>query len=194
MIGKINFLTVLSALVLFWLPWMELRCDGRLLATQTGFQSIQGTASPASEVTVNGDNPFQEPGKASSFPKATLIGGAFFSLVVALLLALRGILSKRPQHLQAGLLAGVALTLILAQWAAGFPIENHARESATISPPGYRTLDPSAGQRSELAILSLDVKADPTTAFYLVIFLLAVPSLIGGYSILGLIRNRLAPS
>jgi hypothetical protein len=193
MIGKVNLLTLLSALILFWMPWMDLRCDGRRLATQTGIQSIQGTASAASEITVDGDSPFQEPGKPSSFPKAALVGGAFVALIVALLMAIRRLLSKRQVPLLTGLLAGVALVLILIQWATGFPIEHHARESSRISPPGYRTLDPSAGFNSELAILSLDVKAEPMPAFYFELIALGIPTLIGGYSMIGLIRKRLAP-
>lgn len=193
MIGKVNLLTVLFALILFWMPWMDLRCDGRRLATQTGIQSIQGTASPASEITVAGDSPFEGPGKPSSFPRATLVGGAFVALIVSLLLSLRGVFSKRPLHLQAGLLGGIALVLILVQWATGFPIEHHARESSQISPPGYRTLDPSAGFNPELAILSMDVKAAPMAAFYMEVIALLVPTLIGSYSLVCLIRNRFGP-
>lgn len=49
LLQKINLVTSLAALILFFLPWIDIQCSGKSMATQTGMQIIYGGASQAQD-------------------------------------------------------------------------------------------------------------------------------------------------
>ena len=118
MIPKLNALSALCALACFFMPWLDLRCSGKPILTQTGIQTITGRATPSG-------NLIPEDYESEKLDRAYLAGGAFLLGFLGSLAALGGFFAvkKRRFLIQSGILSAGALTLLLAQQSRKFPVD-----------------------------------------------------------------------
>lgn len=167
---RINTVTLLGALVLFFLPWTEIQCSGRHVATQSGLQAIYGGFSLSDDLQAKMD---AEQGSAE--PEDDI--GYAYPIAIALLLVLVGTLMAGMQLLRAGkapiapgLLAALALALLALQIAIAFPVN---REIA-------RQMAESAASESDALAQSMsamiEVRADRTNWFIFELLCLAIPA------------------
>jgi DNA-directed RNA polymerase subunit M/transcription elongation factor TFIIS len=129
-------LLALTALC-FFLPWVEVQCNGKVMATQSGFQTIYGGMSTPGlmENTVNqmkSQLPPEVVQQAESQQKtpdpAVLVALAFVVIVLGGITAL-GLPQSSTRTIFVGGCAGAALLFLALQAAIGFPIENNMAET-----------------------------------------------------------------
>ncbi|BCU79350.1 hypothetical protein [Luteolibacter sp. LG18] len=185
MFAKINFLTALSALVLFFLPWMDIRCSGKSVATQTGFQTITGRSTPSEEMkpkpaAIQINLPVAEERQKESLGHAALIAVALVDVAAAVVFAFLALRTGSPRHTWlTGVLCAMALTLICIQWGNGFPAKQKLTESLSGRASEQTRLDGSAGLDPGFASAAmLDVETKPLPGLYLTLAALAIPTLI----------------
>ncbi|WP_269537596.1 hypothetical protein [Cerasicoccus fimbriatus] len=118
---KVNLASVLTAIVLFFLPWVQVSCQEGVVR-QSGVQAIRGDVT----VIKNGEAQKQPRTveKKNDFPEpAWLILAAFVSLCGAGALGIWSWFAKRSALDQAVVWICVgALILVLAQSFVGFPL------------------------------------------------------------------------
>ena len=122
---KINLVTALAALVLFFLPWIDIQCSGTSMATQSGVQIIYGGGSPSQEMKdLDGKDGSgkEDQSKQESMGFAPLVGLALLAVVGAVVAAFAAIRSPAPRGNLPGILCAVALGLIALQMSIGFPM------------------------------------------------------------------------
>jgi len=175
MLGKINFLTALAAIVLFFLPWIDIRCSGQSVATQTGLQVITGgstTREPAraqSGIQVN-LTPEQE-----SLGTAPLVGVALAYVIAAAVVFLIAIRTgtSRPAFI-GGTLCALALLLLVLQTSMGFPGMKKIQQSldrSTQTRPG--DFSPVLG-----SVAAQNFELKPLPGLYIEMAALGIPTLI----------------
>ena len=115
--------TLVAALILFFVPWLEVRCSGTPLLTQTGIQTVTNDASPAGPLK---DEPGLTKSKKTQSTEGELGNRSEQSYFVgaALLLAVGalGAAFGRGGRLS-GVLAAAALACLAAQAIMGFPVQ-----------------------------------------------------------------------
>ena len=128
MIQKINIGTTLAALVLFFLPWIDIQCSQKSFATQTGIQAIYGGGSPSEDMKAFVEEQNQKNSAASKkedsmgySPLVALALLAVIGAVAASFVDLRS--SGEPRTNLVGILCAAALVLISAQMMMGFPMK-----------------------------------------------------------------------
>jgi hypothetical protein len=127
---KLNTLSALCALALFFFPWLDVRCSDKPMITQTGVQTVTGTYSPSSEFQKRSGDATQRRLDEEESRHSLLAGGALVATALAALVALAGLLSGgKGGVLPAGLLAGVALVLLVVQNSQGFPVEKDLHQA-----------------------------------------------------------------
>jgi len=149
--------TLLAALVLFFLPWLELKCAGQRLMYQTGIQTILKDASMDGDMemfakTSGGDYA----GKMNDvdggeFGRKTgpslLAGGALLCVVIAFAVTLGS-----TGRAASGIMAALALALLGVQAGMGFPLQSSfEKEMEQLNQSGFRPGDavmPGAGEET----------------------------------------------
>jgi hypothetical protein len=137
---KINLATLLGALVIFFLPWLDMQCNGNSMVTQTGFQSVHGGGTLSEEMEnlagMGGNKDSAQKDSAKAFSEddrpspAWLAAGALLLIGFALILAVRGVMNAQANDLSAiALLATMALGFVALQLLLGFPLETTARQA-----------------------------------------------------------------
>ncbi|GAA5482954.1 hypothetical protein [Haloferula sargassicola] len=126
---KLNALSALCALGLFFLPWLDLRCSGRPVLTQTGFQTITGSYKRSADFEIGSRHQIERQLDPDRPPRALLVAGALAATILALLLAFGGMIYGAPDGgaLRSGLLAALALVLLVMQDSRGFPLDEETR-------------------------------------------------------------------
>ncbi|MGC4017681.1 MAG: hypothetical protein QM755_24660 [Luteolibacter sp.] len=139
MLGKINFLTALAALVLFFLPWIDIRCSNQSIATQTGIQTIYGGSTPSEQLKPRSSQvraELKEDKSKDSLGTAPLVGVAAAYVVGAVILSFLALRSgSKRSELIAGILCAMALALIGLQMAVGFPARRNSLNPSPAQPP-----------------------------------------------------------
>ena len=168
MLGKLNLVTILGALALFFFPWIEVQCSGKPMFRQTGVQTIQGTGTLLGEFREY-ENQENSEGKAAVLPAIAL-----FCIVGALAFAIRSFL-KGGGHDIPGALCFIALIFLLIQAAVEFP----ARETEGIHRSAPRSPGPLGGiQETINEATRREITSNYLPAFYLELAALAFPSLV----------------
>lgn len=173
MLGKINFLTAIAALALFFLPWIDIRCSGQSVATQTGIQTITGGSTPREQERVRTGMQVNLTPEQESLGTAPLVGVAFVYVVVAAIIFLIAIRTGTPRPaFIGGTLCALALLLLVLQTSMGFPGVKKLRQSLDHS---------NQNQGGDLALASLaaqNFELTPLLGLYLEMAALGVPTLI----------------
>lgn len=173
MLGKINFLTALAALILFFLPWIDIRCSGQSAATQTGIQTITGGSTPREQNKVRSGVQVNLTPEQESLGTAPLVGVAFVYVVVAAIVFLIAIRTgtSRPAFI-GGTLCALALLLLVLQTSMGFPGAKKLQQSLAHF---------TQNQGSDLALASVaaqNLELVPLPGLYIEMAALGIPTLI----------------
>lgn len=153
MLPKLNALTAICAVALFFFPWLDVRCSGKPMIEQTGVQTAMGTYRLAEDARdATGDETRRQLDEAES-RYAWLVGGALLCSVVGVLAAIAGVAGSRPGTLVSGVLAGAALAMLLLQDARGFPVERELMHA----PDG----DPGAAFARAMVLGTVEARRTP---------------------------------
>lgn len=168
--------SALGALVLFFLPWVEIQCSGKSLATQTGWQITTGEATPAKVRDAERDMVSQE--RASELGKARLVAAALLATGFAVLLLLLALVGQHPVAEGGGVaLCGLALLLLVNQAVEGFPVKDMLVQSASVDDASLNTDMDSFGDSMAMAVMAgFEIRRLP--AFYASCLLLGIPVLL----------------
>lgn len=175
--NKINFGSVLCALVLFFLPWIDFQCSGKSMMTQSGVQAVYGGASLSSEMESLGGKGGEDgvSGKEKdSIGAAPLIAVSLLATVLAVAVGIMVCRNpeKFPSYSVAGL-AGVALLFILIQMAIGFPMKHKMEESLGGGSKKESSQMPFENAAGMMAAMQINIRY--THLFYVQLVALALP-------------------
>ena len=184
LLQKINLVTSLAALILFFLPWIDIQCSGKSMATQTGIQTIYGGGSPAQDMEA-----FEKEGRGrrsgvsddDSMGSAPLVALAFLAVASAVVVAFLTLCSAKEASLNlTGILCAVALGLLALQMMAGFPVkkklgEDMARQGK-IERRGEEPFENFGEGMAQAMMMQIQIRHLP--ALYIELILLGIPGLI----------------
>lgn len=185
-LGKLNLVSLLAALGLFFLPWIEIRCQDTSMVQQSGFQAVTKKIAMSEEFEKMGNQMSQmgggatktknEPGDTKELPiyAVASIGVAALALLVAL-----GGAGSPGGSKASSFLAIVALGLAIAQMVLKFPLEKEMLDKMKKdnAPPPGAAADPMAAQMGAQFENMIKVKYLP--AFWGYLAALAIPGLLG---------------
>ncbi|QJE97373.1 hypothetical protein [Luteolibacter luteus] len=178
MLPKLNLVSALAALVFFFLPWVEVECSGEKSATQTGFQTITGTATPAKRSQAHGPKLDSE---GESLGTSYLAAFALVGAVSAAVIGFASMIADRADLARAtAFLCGCAFICLAIQLVLGFPAETTLREKlrgeqrAEGKPKG--PLDDIGREFAQK--LATEIKVRPSKWFYLELGALGIPPLL----------------
>lgn len=198
MIPKINLFSCLAALFLFVMPWLEIQCSGKPIATQSGLQLIYGGAKPAPELAglneqakMNhqkaGTPASEEPWKSVGI--SFLAGGALALIGMATAKSLQSFRNGRGA-LEPGILCAAALACLALQSYAGFPVQRSLVRSMQEgkSSSGNAPEDKLGDSMAQAVALGIQVKT--TAAWYLEMIALGIPTLVLANGLLDRMKKR----
>lgn len=174
MTHKINLGSVLIALFLFFLPWIDFQCSGKTLITQSGVQSVYGGGSLSDELEAMAKKNGGSEDSQESMGIALMVGIGFLATLVAVgigVLAYREP-NKYPEHTVA-VLSGVALLCILIQMSVGFPIKKEMYEKMGGKEQKEQADNPFSDMGEMMGAMSINIEY--TNAFYLCMIALGIP-------------------
>ncbi len=124
MTQKLNLGSIVAAIILFFLPWLDIQCKGTTLVTQSGIQTITGGASTSKEFDSMGGNKERANSSKDGEGKAVLALLALVLVGLALLITIMSLNTPAGQEGRAaGLCCAAALVLLIIQLSTGFPVE-----------------------------------------------------------------------
>ena len=187
MLSKLKFGTSIAALFLFFLPWLEISCSEKSIATQSGVQIIYGSGSVSDGLNSLGGKSGDST-KVSEKPKESmgfslLVGIAFLCVIGSVVFSFRNLLNPSDKSAKlALLLPTIALVCLLLQLMIGFPIKKKMTEAMSenqseqkISSEG----DPLAGLGQSMAgAMMMAIQVKKTPFFYFELFSLGLPTLL----------------
>ncbi len=167
----IKLTSAIAALVLFFMPWIDIQCSGKSLATQTGIQTITGMATPSEEMKPKRDRSEQ----GDQLGTATLAAIAIFALGMAIICLLVSLLNNktRPDVLGSAL-CGVALLCLLLQLGQGFPVKEEL--IGQISSDQASNEADSGGSLAMFMVSNIEIKVLP--ALMMTCVLMGIPVLL----------------
>ena len=178
---KINLVTALAALVLFFLPWIDIQCSGTSMATQSGVQIIYGGGSPSQEMKDMGEKDQDGGSDSESMGYAPLVGLAFLAVIGAVVAAFAAIRSAEPGSGNLpGVLCAVALGLIALQMSLGFPVKKKLGEELSAQGQAeHRAGDPLAEVGESMAqAMMMQIQVRHLPSLYFMLVALGLPTLI----------------
>lgn len=196
---KIRLGTSLAALLLFFLPWIDIQCSEKSMVTQSGLQVIYGGGSPSEEMMASLGVPNSNTKSISknesqdSMGFAPLIGLALVDIIAASVfgfIALTG--ENKRANSVASILPVVALGAILLQLMIGFPAKKKVLESMAESASKTQTSGEPFEElgKSMASAMMMNIRVKPTTGFYLELIALGIPSLIFANGLIDNYRNK----
>lgn len=181
---KINLVTALAALILFFLPWIDIQCSGRSMATQTGIQTISGGASPVQDAEAfERERKIKRSGGAEddSMGAAPLVGLALLAVIGAVVLAFMRLCSAREtgNHL-VGMLCAVALALLALQMMIGFPVKKNLGERMAAQDRTERRANEPISELGDgmAQAMMMQIQIRHLPALYIELIMLGLPTLI----------------
>jgi hypothetical protein len=189
MIPKLNVVSVLAALVFFFLPWVSIECGGSRMGAQNGFQTIVGVGSPSSEAAAK-NAPARGGGRSSG--NSYLVAFALIAVISAAAMAWAALLSDREDLSDAvGMLCATALACLVAQAILGFPVKREvmkatrtANDPAAVGAGSFGELEKMLS--NELAG-RIEIKMTPW--FFLELSALGIPSVLLMSTLAGRLRG-----
>lgn len=187
MSAKINLLTALCALALFFLPWVDFQSSGSKLATQTGIQAISGSGTFPRKTGIDivwGSGTFNLDTGLKNFdetggPRAPLLGVALLAILAAIILSFFR-LRKSISLPLVEVLCALALILIGFQIFTGLPLKKELEVHTLQSAVEHTRYDPSAGYdpglASAAALMKLEIRHLP--GLWLELAVLTIPTLL----------------
>ncbi|MFM7180573.1 MAG: hypothetical protein ACKO2G_03795 [Verrucomicrobiales bacterium] len=175
MIALLRLLSLLPAFVLFFFPWVEVRCQKDPMFTQTGIQVIYGgaTANPEFAKWIESD---KEQTMEDRLGTGWLVGIALLSVCAAIVLAFLALRTQAVGHgVRAEGLAALALVALIIQLSIGFPAEEKIRNDTDPAKSGKPQDDLKAGI-SRTFVKSISTHVLPV--YYVQLGLLGFPVLL----------------
>jgi len=169
---RIHLGLLCGALVLFFLPWTNVQCSGRLMATQSGVQATYGSLSLSEDMQAMVDKNAKKTGPEQSkdgIGLAILVGLALLAVLAGVVVGAIMVFKGTTLAVQPGVLALGALALLLIQAGVGFPI-NHAIAKSRAD---------TAAQKDDMASAigaAMPFSAERTAWFYIELITLAIPA------------------
>jgi len=186
MIPKLNIASTFAALVLFFLPWIDIQCSNKTIATQSGVQTIYGGSTISKELEGFADKGKMRnttSNKEESMGVSILVGVAFTAVIAAFcaaLLAFRGMPGVSSHAV--GILCAAALVSISLQLMIGFPVREKLSEDMAKPAKSQPSEDPFAGAGASMAAAMIQVRHLPS--IYLELLALGIPTLIAANGML----------
>ena len=184
LLQKINLVTSLAALILFFLPWIDIQCSGKSMATQTGMQIIHGGVSPAQDADAFEKERSGRRGGGSdddSIGSAPLVALAFLAVAGAVVVAFFTLCSNQdPSRNLTGILCAVALGLLALQMMIGFPVKKNLGEELKAQSKTERRMEEPfkefGDSMAQAMLMQIQIRNLP--ALYIELVLLGLPTLI----------------
>lgn len=183
MFRKIKLLTLIAALAVFAFPWLEVRCSGTPLGTQSGIQMMHGGGRAVDPLELRA-NAGTESIRVGAAPLVII---AFVAVAFAGLVALKAFLRSSVQADRLVIvLSTLALIMLLVQALTDPPVKRELDASVggsltEVFAGGFGELEGELREQSAVRVRMLP-------AFYLELALLAVPLL--GFANFWLDRSR----
>ena len=189
MFKKVKLGSSLAALIIFAFPWVDIKCTGISVATQSGFQVVSGGATPSKGMEAMGsDSSIKKAQSADeSLGFAPLVALALIVVIGSVIFGFISVFqgSERSDRLSS-VLAAVALLLLLIQLMVGFPakkamIEAVAKENSEVQAgedePGAE-MDQLGAEMAEsmAAAMAANIRVKAVTGFYLELLALGIPT------------------
>lgn len=179
----LNIWSSLAALVLFLLPWVEIRCSQKTVVSQSGLQMITGSLTVAPDFKAD----WEEDGrklpngrsKEHALDSSITVAFALCLAVGAFCCALMGVKSKKDKLQQAsGAMSATALATLLILTLRGFPIEEELNKALH----GGRSQSKDDGPLAQVAaglsgVVGMNVHIQRLSAFHFELLALAISSL-----------------
>lgn len=195
LLTKIRLGSSLAALILFFLPWIDIQCSERSMATQSGIQVIYGGVSPSDGMKASLDESKSNRKNESkdSLGIAPLIGLALAAVIGAIVFGFIA-LGRGDRHADAlaSILPVIALGVVLLQLMIGFPAKQKILESmsksASKTQNGKEQFDELG--KSMATAMMMNIRVNTATGFYLELLALGIPSLIWANGMIDCYRNK----
>ena len=191
-----NFITpgfLFLSLIFFFLPWINVTCNGQSLATQSGLQAATGKLAMSSEfesMAKAGDPSGKGGGQMgqSDTDKAPLLWLVLLTVVAGIifgLLACPGInvIPGLRTPLIAMILAGVTFLLLTVQMVMGFPIRKSVEdqiEKDKKQKAQMQALQPKGAPPNPMGDIKMELKASFTPWFWMAYLTPVVPVVVLG--------------
>ena len=172
--------STLAALFLFLLPWVDIQCSQKSVATQTGLQVIYGGGSASDEMKAMGGDS-QKSDSPESMGFAPLVAIALLCIIGACVFGgLSLFKGDQRADMISMILPAVALALLLIQLMMGFPAKKEILKSMSKdSPQSEKSGDEFDELGSSMAqAMMMNISVKTTTAFYIELFTLGFPTLL----------------
>ena len=127
--NQISLVSLVAGAVLFFLPWIEVQCQGHGFIRQSGLQIATGGASLAPDLAQGRQAQNSNGGDGE---KGLIVGAAGVLTLLALWSAWLAWRDGRDEPEKAGRLAAVALALVVSQPILGFPVERRLSDEMKI--------------------------------------------------------------
>ena len=195
MIQKLNIGTTLAALVLFFLPWIDIQCSQKSMATQTGIQTIYGGGSPSEDMKAfaekNGQMKSGGGKNDESMGYSPLVAIALLAVLSAVVISFKALRSREePKTNLVGILCATALVLISAQMMIGFPVKKNLGKSMAESSKTERSGDPMDDLGSGMATaMMMNIQICHLPALYIELLMLGLPTLVLANGLLDKIKK-----
>ena len=203
MFKKVKLGSSLAALIIFAFPWVDIKCTGISVATQSGFQVVSGGATASKGMEAMGSDSSVKKAQSAdeSLGFAPLVALALMVVIGSVIFAFISVFqgSERSDRLSS-VMAAVALLLLLIQLMVGFPakkamIEAMAKENSEVQTGEDETgaeMDETGAEMDELgaemdelgaemaesmaAAMAANIRVKAVTGFYLELLALGIPT------------------
>jgi hypothetical protein len=178
MLPKLNLVSTVAAVVMFFLPWLSIECSGERMATQSGFQTITGKATPTREAAARDIRLDRSEG---SLGHSYLAGMALVVTGIGAVVAFMALgTGRRDLASFSGGLCSAAFVCLLIQAAIGFPAEKELLKDLRDKRPAGSPHDSPFEELGNELSKELNVRIRVTTLpwFYLQLLALSIPSAI----------------
>ena len=180
MLDKLKLGSTFAALFLFALPWVDIQCSQKSMATQSGLQVIYGGGSASEEMkALGGDSSSNKSSKSDeSMGYAPLVGIALIAVIAAVVFSCLAVFKGDTRAAKiSSVLSAIALGLLLLQLSIGFPAKNSILEAMSKgSSNAQASEDEFANSMASAMMMNINIKTTP--AFYLELFALGIPTLL----------------
>ena len=182
MFKKVKLGSSLAALIIFAFPWVDIKCTGISVATQSGFQVVSGGATASKGMEAMGSDSSVKKAQSAdeSLGFAPLVALALIVVIGSVIFAFISVFqgSERSDRLSS-VMAGVALLLLLIQLMVGFPAKKAMVEAIAKENSEVQTGEDELGAEmaeSMAAAMAANIRVKAVTGFYLELLALGIPT------------------